>query len=167
MHTTHKTAEITWCKIHNNKQTNKHTHTQQAPPRYHSKKKKKILRTVNMTHYKIPKQRLWFSQPHDSSCHITSSAALPPGFVPWSLKQRSMLQPHMQTGPVTLVFSTHLFWCEHLHQVNLILLLFIFWPKDDVKGEWKRLHNEKLRDLYSSSNIIRISNQEEWDGRYM
>jgi hypothetical protein len=30
----------------------------------------------------------------------------------------------------------------------------IFWPKrDEVTGEWRRLHNEELNDLYSSQNI--------------
>jgi hypothetical protein len=33
----------------------------------------------------------------------------------------------------------------------------IFGPKrDEVTGEWRKLHNEKLRDLYSSPSIIRI-----------
>jgi hypothetical protein len=31
----------------------------------------------------------------------------------------------------------------------------IFGPKrDEVTGEWRRLHNKDLNDLYSSSNII-------------
>jgi hypothetical protein len=33
----------------------------------------------------------------------------------------------------------------------------IFCPKrDEVKGDWRKLHNEELRNLYSSPNIIRI-----------
>jgi uncharacterized membrane protein len=33
----------------------------------------------------------------------------------------------------------------------------IFGPKrDEVTGEWRKLHNEELRDLYSSLNIIRV-----------
>ena len=33
----------------------------------------------------------------------------------------------------------------------------IFGPKrDGVTGEWKKLHNEELNDLYCSSNILRV-----------
>jgi hypothetical protein len=33
----------------------------------------------------------------------------------------------------------------------------IFGPKrDEVTGEWRKLHNGELRDLYSSPSIIRI-----------
>jgi hypothetical protein len=36
------------------------------------------------------------------------------------------------------------------------LLRRIFGPKrDEVTGDWKKLHNEELHNLYSSPNIIR------------
>ena len=38
-----------------------------------------------------------------------------------------------------------------------IVLRRIFWPRrDEVTGEWRRLHNEELNDLYSSPNIARV-----------
>jgi hypothetical protein len=37
------------------------------------------------------------------------------------------------------------------------LLRRIFGPKrDEVTGEWRKLHNEEVRDLYSSPSIIGI-----------
>ena len=38
-----------------------------------------------------------------------------------------------------------------------MMLRRIFGPrKDEVTGEWRRLHNEELNDLYSSPNIVRV-----------
>jgi len=43
----------------------------------------------------------------------------------------------------------------------------IFEPKrDEVKGEWRKLHNDELNDLYSSPNIVRVvkSRRMRWAG---
>jgi hypothetical protein len=41
----------------------------------------------------------------------------------------------------------------------------IFGPKrDEVSGEWRKLPNEELHDLYSSPSIIRMTEGMEWAG---
>ena len=38
-----------------------------------------------------------------------------------------------------------------------MVLRRIFGPRrDEVTGEWRKLHNEELNDLYSSPNIVRV-----------
>jgi len=43
----------------------------------------------------------------------------------------------------------------------------VFGPRrDEVTGEWRRLHNEELNELYSSPNIVRVikSRRKRWAG---
>jgi len=47
------------------------------------------------------------------------------------------------------------------------MLRRIYGPKrDEVTGEWRKLHNEELNDLYSSPNIVRVikSSRIRWSG---
>ena len=50
--------------------------------------------------------------------------------------------------------------CDSLRNpwnVYCIVLYSVFGPKmDEVTGEWRKLHNEELNDLYSLPNIVRV-----------
>jgi hypothetical protein len=60
-------------------------------------------------------------------------------------------------------------WEEHrLGVFEKRVLGRIFGPRrDEVTGGWRKLHNEELRDLYSSPSIIRIINARRINGRGM
>jgi hypothetical protein len=49
---------------------------------------------------------------------------------------------------------------------NRVLRRIFGSKRDEARGEWRRLHNEELNDLYSSSNIIRVikSRIKRWAG---
>jgi len=39
---------------------------------------------------------------------------------------------------------------------NMVLRRIFGSRRDEVTGEWRRLHNEELNDLYCSPNIVRV-----------
>jgi len=49
---------------------------------------------------------------------------------------------------------------------NRVLRRIFGTKRDAVTGEWRKLHNEKLNDLYCSSNIVRVmtSRRMRWAG---
>jgi hypothetical protein len=57
---------------------------------------------------------------------------------------------------------------EHTLRVfeNKVLRRILGPKRDEVTGGWRKLHNEELRDLYSSPSIIRIikSRKMRWAG---
>ena len=67
----------------------------------------------------------------------------------------------------TIILPVVLYGCETWsltlrkeHRLRVFenrMLRRIFGPKrDGVTGEWRKLHNEELNDLYSSPNIVRV-----------
>ena len=67
----------------------------------------------------------------------------------------------------TIILPVVLYGCEtwplilrEEHRLRFFenrVLRRIFGPKrDGVRGEWRKLHNEELNDLYCSPNIVRV-----------
>jgi hypothetical protein len=50
---------------------------------------------------------------------------------------------------------------------NRVLRRIFGQKRDEVPGEWTKLHNEKLRDMNTSPSIIRIVNSSRmrWEGQ--
>ena len=66
-----------------------------------------------------------------------------------------------------IILSVILYGCEtwsltlqeerKLRVFENMVLGRIFGPRrDEVKGEWRRFHNQELNDLYCSPNIVRV-----------
>ena len=56
---------------------------------------------------------------------------------------------------------------RRLRAFENMVLRRVFGPKrDEVTGEWRKLHNEELRDIYSLPNIVRVvkSRRIRWAG---
>ena len=65
-----------------------------------------------------------------------------------------------------------LYGCETLREERRLrvfenrVLRRVFRPKrDEVTGEWRKLHNEELSDLYSLPNIVRVVKSRRMMGR--
>ena len=67
----------------------------------------------------------------------------------------------------TVILLVVLYGCEtwsltlreerRLRMFEIRVLRVLFGPKrDEVTGEWRKLHNEELNDLYCSPNIFRV-----------
>ena len=67
----------------------------------------------------------------------------------------------------TIILAVVLYGCEtwsltlreerKLRVFENIVLRRISGPRrDEVTGEWRRLHNEELNDLYTSPNFVRV-----------
>jgi hypothetical protein len=48
---------------------------------------------------------------------------------------------------------------------NKVLRMIFGLKRDEVPGEWRRLHNKELCALYSSPNIIRVTKSRRQIGR--
>ena len=74
------------------------------------------------------------------------------GYVRRKVEQKMVLTAQMKESNFQFVFSSRMRVFENR-------VLRIFGPKRDVvRGEWRKLCNEELNDLYSSPNTVQVIN---------
>jgi len=77
----------------------------------------------------------------------------------------------------TLILPVVLYGCETLSLISReerwltvfekrVLRRIFGTKRDEITGEWRKLHNEELNDLYCSRNIVRVikSRRMRWEG---
>jgi hypothetical protein len=103
-----------------------------------------------------------------NACHHSVQNVLSSSLLPKNIKNKIYR---------TIILPVVLYGCEtwslilrEEHRLRVFenrVLRRIFGPKrDEATGDWRRLHNEELNDLYSSPNIIRVikSRKMRWAG---
>jgi hypothetical protein len=85
-----------------------------------------------------------------------------------NLLSSSLLSKHVKIKIYrTIILPVVLYGCEtwslrlregrRLRVFENRVLRRVFGPKsEEVRGEWKKIHNEKLNNQYSSPNIVRV-----------
>jgi hypothetical protein len=79
-----------------------------------------------------------------------------------NLLSSHLLSKNVKTDIYKTIIVPVVYGCETwyliLREEENGLLRIIFVPmRDEVVGVWRKLHNEELNNLYSSSNIIRMT----------
>ena len=85
-----------------------------------------------------------------------------------NLSSSTLLSKNLKTKICrTIIFPVVLYGCETWSLTlwepkrvrvfeNMVLRRILGPRRDGVMGEWRRLHNEELNDLYCSPNIVRV-----------
>jgi hypothetical protein len=108
----------------------------------------------------------WFSkgvQRRNFECYIIAVYYSVQNLLSFSLLSRKLKIKIYRTIILPVVMYGYETWSLTLREERKLrvfdnnVLRRIFGPKrDEVTGEWRKLHNEELNDLYSSNNIVRV-----------
>jgi len=124
---------------------------------------------TNLTHQNSTPEEIRSSLKLGNACYHSEQNLLSSRFVYKNLKikiYRTIILP--------VVFYGYETWSLTLREgrkprvFEIMVLRRIFGPRrDEVTGEWRRLHNEELNYLCSSSNIVRVikSRRMRWAGQ--